>query len=257
MRCPERGLACGAFAIACVIGLACTVDKKGTVVIPPAVGPAEPDLPGVPDAAAVTFRDGAAAVVSFRDDAAGDEGSDGSSIRIDASAAPEPIDEPPLRRDAALVPDRVADAPALPPDAPLGGASPENSISGTIRQNRFPVAVAFWIGRATTTPTRIVMLEAPAACADLSEAGWDGSREMRQILEIGVAGRTPGVYQIRRDGDASYVGPASSLEANNGTVTITAVNAGQSIRGSFELSFGPDDLTGTFAASYCATGVEP
>jgi hypothetical protein len=242
MRCDVcRGLLVRALPALWALSAACAVDDRGAFPVAPAT-PAAPspaldaEKAGTPDAA---------------------------EAPIDATAAPVgPISERPLIDAAVDRASAVDTAPSPPPDA--AGATPDaaappppNEIAGGIRGAPFPVARAFWLGRASSSPTRVVLLEAPARCGDIAAGGWDRRMGGMQILELGVEGTTPGVYQIRRTADASYVGPRGNPEADSGTVTIRALTTSMNVVGSFQLTFGGDRLTGTFDAAFCPPGVEP
>jgi hypothetical protein len=177
-----------------------------------------------------------------------------------------PATEDPAAASASDASADLASPPGLPPDdagadagagPPAEDASAGSRITGGIRGAAFPVARAVWIGRPTSTPTRVFLLQAPGSCEDMAAPGWDRRQGRGQVLEIGVKGTAPGLYQIRRDADASYVSTGFNPEANGGTVTVSTVMAARSITGSFQLTFGPDSLAGTFDASYCPAGVEP
>jgi hypothetical protein len=124
------------------------------------------------------------------------------------------------------------------------------------------VANAYWIGMPSqgSLPTQVFLSGAPVACATLSAPLWDKAIGDKPLLELAVRGTTVNTYSIPTDADANYLPSASSAfnpTADNGSITISAVNASKDIVGSFELHFGADALMGTFDAAYCATGVEP
>jgi hypothetical protein len=149
-----------------------------------------------------------------------------------------------------------------------GGASggdagnlPGNAISGSVMGMRFDVAAtSYWIERPALggAPTQLYLSDERLACQAISAPGWDKTLGMTsQVLEIGLSGTTVSTFHIRTDADANYLGGPYNPSADGGTVTIAEVHASQNVVGSFDIHFGADALSGTFDASFCATGVEP
>jgi hypothetical protein len=146
----------------------------------------------------------------------------------------------------------------------VGGSAvslPGNSLNGTLMGMSFTVAAtSYWIGMpgGGSAPTQIYLVDEKLSCQAISAPGWDKTiATSTQVLEMGVFGSMPGTYHINTDADANYLGGNYNPSADGGTITITTVNPGQNIVGSFDLTFVADTLKGMFDASWCASGVEP
>ena len=113
---------------------------------------------------------------------------------------------------------------------------------------------------AGSLQTQVYLSGATIACSDISAPLWDKLIGNSSLLELGTRGMTPGSYSIGVDADGSYLPSAMSAfnpSATGGVVTISEVHASTNIVGTFQLTFGTDTLSGSFDATYCATGVEP
>ena len=171
--------------------------------------------------------------------------------------------------DAAVGPDAAAvgpDAAAVTPDAatsPKTDATTDTppapgNVVGTIKGVAFPVAKAFRIGKPAKASTMVTfLLEAALSCADISAPLWDKAPGMKQVLEMQVSGTHVGVYQVGTNASANYLRMASNPEAGSGSVSIEGIANDGGASGTFDLTFGPDAVHGSFAAAFCATGVEP
>jgi hypothetical protein len=147
-------------------------------------------------------------------------------------------------------------------DSATAGAN--STVTGSVMGTPFgrPVANAYWIGKpsAGSLPTQIFLLGGPLDCPGIGAPLWDKTLGNAPLLELGVRGTAPNTYAIGTDADASYLPDVSGVfnpSADGGMVTISMVNPGLNIVGSYEVHFQGDTLKGTFDATYCGAGVEP
>jgi hypothetical protein len=138
---------------------------------------------------------------------------------------------------------------------------PGNAINGSVMGMNFvAAATSYWIGHPSAggAQTQIYLADERLPCQAISAPGWDKTiGASSQVLEMGLAAATVSTFTIRTDADANYLGGPYNPSADAGTVTVAVVHPSQNIAGSFDLHFGADTLSGTFDASFCATGVEP
>jgi hypothetical protein len=140
------------------------------------------------------------------------------------------------------------------------GGSDTDAIAGTVAGRNFEtVASVWWIGHPGngSAPTQVYLSDVDLPCATLAAPGWDKTIGDGQLLEIGIGGSTPRTYVIRTDADANYLAGAYNPSSDGGSVTVVMLDPQRTIRGSFDLHFGADQLMGHFDAPYCAEGVEP
>ncbi len=156
---------------------------------------------------------------------------------------------------------------AVTPDGKHG----TGTAAGTIGTRSFEaVADARWIG-APDDPkqTRVVyVFDKQVSCAVLSAAGWDEKvTDQTQALEMKLIGTEAGAYHLTSrpgigEADVSYTvtstsGTPSEVSATGGTVTVEQFLAEQAADGAFDLTIPGGTVSGTFHATYCATGREP
>jgi hypothetical protein len=138
---------------------------------------------------------------------------------------------------------------------------PGNAIHGTVMGMLFSaVSSSYWVQNPSPggAPTLVFLADESLSCQSLSVSGWDKTLGANtQLLEIGLPGPTASTFHILMDADANYLGGPYNPSADAGSITITAVNVGQSLDGTFDLAFGTDALRGTFDAHFCPSGVEP
>jgi hypothetical protein len=148
---------------------------------------------------------------------------------------------------------------AIPLDA---GNSPDlagspGQIMGSIGGIPFKVAAAYRIGRpASASMTVIFLLESAISCQDLAAPGCDVSLGSSQILELHVDCLSAGSYDVPKTASASYQRHTTNPDASGGQIVLERLDPTETA-GTFDLSFGSDQLSGSFSAPYCAAGVEP
>ena len=132
-------------------------------------------------------------------------------------------------------------------------------------------ATALWIGMPDSSATEVVYIfSAPVDCSILGAPGWDAKiPNNTQVLEMKVFGTAPATFTVVKSatpkaGEASVnhslsksTPPSVESPGTGGTVTVSTINAGKDILGSFAINFSADMLTGTFDATFCPGGVEP
>jgi hypothetical protein len=140
------------------------------------------------------------------------------------------------------------------PAAPGAGG-----VNGTIMGNGFAaVPSAHWIGTSPPGETRLFIFDTAVGCSAIMATGWDkGLSATAQVFEFAMAGTMARAYNIATDADANYLRGDVNPSADGGSITLTVVNAGRNVAGTFDLMFQSDHVTGTFDAAYCANGVEP
>jgi hypothetical protein len=135
-----------------------------------------------------------------------------------------------------------------------------NTVSGTIQGVPWrSVAVAWWIGEASAPPPTafVFVLESPTTCAAISVPNWDKIIGDEQVLEIQVREPAVKTMQVPAEAAAAYLRGEYNPSAESGTVSLSSINTGKSLVGSFDALFAGERLKGTFEATYCPTGVEP
>jgi hypothetical protein len=146
-------------------------------------------------------------------------------------------------------------SPSAPPDPSAG------TISGSVKGTSWTkVSNAYWIGKnAPGGPVVSVFLfEAQVPCADIVNLNWDKTATGdHQILELSFTEQAPRAFTVMTDVFAAYLYNNYNPDAFSGTATITAINPGVNLTGSFDLDFLGDKLMGTFDAKFCPDGVEP
>jgi hypothetical protein len=132
------------------------------------------------------------------------------------------------------------------------------------------VADARWIG-APDDPkqTRVIyVFDKQVSCSALSAAGWDEAvTDKTQALEMKLIGTSPGMYAVSTrpatgEADVNYTltstsGTPSEVSATAGNVTVDQFLGKEAADGSFDLTIPNGAVSGTFHATYCATGREP
>lgn len=141
----------------------------------------------------------------------------------------------------------------------LAGGGP-NTVAGKIQGVSWDrVSAAYWIGMPSAPPPEafLFLLESPTTCASISTANWDKIIGKEQVLEIEI--RQPAVKALAVPGEAAaaYLRGEYNPSAEAGTVTVTGIEPGKSMAGSFDAVFAGERLKGTFQATWCASGVEP
>jgi hypothetical protein len=135
-----------------------------------------------------------------------------------------------------------------------------NTVSGSIQGVPWrSVASAWWIGMPDAPPPTafVFLLEKPTACAALSTPNWDKIIGNEQVLEIEIRKPAVATMQVPAEAAAAYLRGEYNPSAESGTVTVSRIDAGKTLAGSFDARFAGEPLNGTFEASYCASGVEP
>jgi len=135
------------------------------------------------------------------------------------------------------------------------------SIAGAVQGSSWTkLSSAYWIGKPSrgSSPVILFLFESPVACSTLVNANWDktGISDF-QSLEIDMLDQELRDHNVGDDVDVAYLKGFYNPSADSGTVALTEVQEGQSLKGSFDVGFGADMLHGTFAAQFCADGVEP
>ena len=152
--------------------------------------------------------------------------------------------------------------------SPSPAPGPAGSADGSVGGASLDVQDAIFVNGATVG-TGVVLTSYPGACDAIyaSKHVPHGSRSVSlQLVAADAAGSGPVWKPV-----TFALGPASaktnwfgaeltsvdgscndtSTAATGGTVTITAVSASQ-ISGTYDLTFGSDELTGSFTAASCA-----
>jgi len=141
------------------------------------------------------------------------------------------------------------------------GTDGPNVVTGSVMGHGFSqVSSAYWIGNPATDsdPVIFFLSEAPLDCATISEPEWDKHIGAEcQLLEVSVSEELVQVFAVPDEASESYLRDNYNPDAESGMVTVTALNAGQNIVGSFDGVYPTGSLTGRFDAEYCGTGVEP
>jgi hypothetical protein len=140
------------------------------------------------------------------------------------------------------------------------GAGGPNTVSGKIQGVSFDhVASAYWIGMPSAAPPAafVFLLESPTTCAAISTANWDKIIGDEQVLEIEIRDPAVKTLAVPAQAAAAYLRREYNPSAEAGTVTLSRIDAGKSMSGSFEALFAGEKLAGTFEATWCASGVEP
>ena len=140
--------------------------------------------------------------------------------------------------------------------APAASGTVSGAVTGTA-WNR--LASAFWIGKASAPPpvAFLFLLESPTSCAALVHANWDKFIGNEQVLEIELRDTSARGFRVPGEASAAYLRGEYNPDADGGSVTVSEVTPGQSLAGSFDLTFAGDALRGSFQAGYCPDGVEP
>jgi hypothetical protein len=144
---------------------------------------------------------------------------------------------------------------AAPPDPTAGTIS--GSVHGTTWSK---LSNAYWIGKNLPggAAVTLFLFEASVACTDIVNLNWDKTATgARQILEIAFLEEKTGAFTVMTDVFPNYLFNNYNPDAFGGTATITAINPGVNLTGTFDFDFLGDKLMGTFDAKFCAGGVEP
>jgi hypothetical protein len=151
------------------------------------------------------------------------------------------------------------------------GKDGSGTAAGTIGARSFEtVADARWIG-APDDPkqTRVIyVFDKQVSCSALSAAGWDEVvTDQTQALEMKLIGTAPGTYPVNTrpatgEADVNYTvtstsGTPSEVSATGGSVVVEQFLADEAADGTFDLTIPGGTVSGTFHATYCATGREP
>lgn len=183
------------------------------------------------------------------------------------------------------------DGPTTDEDA-AAPSSGGNSVTGS-GDGAHPfgtIAQAWWVGKPDPGPsgnvvdTVVYLLSKPFPCTSMGPgSGWDAKVPAgTQVVELKLAWSPStnvpthfpahyAVTDVHGLGSAPpppgmafalwvigpVVGKVVEMPASGQDVTLTALNAGTNLVGSFDLVYGAHPLTGTFDAAYCATGGEP
>jgi hypothetical protein len=135
-----------------------------------------------------------------------------------------------------------------------------NTVSGTIQGVPWhQVASAWWIGMPDAPPPTafVFLLEGPTTCAAISTPNWDKVIGDEQVLEIEIRNPAVATMSVPAEAAAAYLRREYNPSAESGTVTLSRIDAGKSMAGSFDALFAGEALKGSFAAAYCPSGVEP
>jgi hypothetical protein len=102
----------------------------------------------------------------------------------------------------------------------------------------------------------------------MQDEGWDERiKNNTQMLEIALTGTTPGTYPISvepepPEGEATLAAKYKTADglqesvATAGSVTIDSID-GDSVVGSFDVTFPDGQASGTLSAANCSEGREP
>lgn len=167
----------------------------------------------------------------------------------------------------------VTGCTSLETDTSVTTTRGEGTIAGAIDGRAFRAVRSAWmLGRPDDPSSTLViyLFDRSVSCGDLSGAGWDATMASDvQALKLKLKGRTIGDYPTAADGALStskslsrYTitarkGALSEASAEAGEVKLTALTAGSSASGSFDLGFSTGRVTGTFVAGFCAEAREP
>jgi hypothetical protein len=157
------------------------------------------------------------------------------------------------------------------------GLEPFNTLSSALWISKLDAASA---GGSPQT-TVVYLFSSAMACDGLKNAGWDKTLSTgTQYLETKMRwkGSPPAVlpesYPVVETAAADATVPpdgsafalwaraprppnTNEISANQGTVTLTALNQSASMAGRFSVSYNGGSLSGTFSAIYCPDGREP
>jgi hypothetical protein len=153
------------------------------------------------------------------------------------------------------------------------GHNGSGTASGTVGGRTYDaVADSRWIG-APDDPahTRVIyVFDKLVSCDAISDTGWDEVvSDSTQSLELKLIGTAAGVYPVAANGRpatdeasvnytlTSTSGTPAETTASAGSVTADRFDEGRSADGSFDLTLPTGSVSGTFHATYCATGREP
>jgi hypothetical protein len=144
---------------------------------------------------------------------------------------------------------------SAPPDPTAG------TISGSVKGTSWTkVSNAYWIGKNLPggPAVTVFVFEASVPCSDIVNVNWDKTATAaRQILELSFTEEKARAFTVMTDVFAAYLFQDYNPDAFGGTATITAINPGVNLTGSFDFDFLGDKLMGTFDAKFCPDGVEP
>ena len=180
--------------------------------------------------------------------------------------------------DGSTADGRAHDGPTVHDAAPAadkGGGDPGagNTITGTAGGKPFSkIATALWLGKPDPnngSPVMVVeIFDIAVQCGQITTSGWDAKVGTGNGLEIKVGGDAPGMFHAI--GNPAVVAPGeaavahTALGANptenisvSGPVTITAVNAGKNLTGTFDIMLMNGAVQGSFDATFCPMGREP
>jgi hypothetical protein len=157
--------------------------------------------------------------------------------------------------------------------APADNSTGSGTAAGTISGHSYDsVGDSRWVGAPDDAAhTRVIyVFDKPVSCDTISAAGWDQAvTDGTQSLEMKLLGTTAAAYPIPASGHpatgeatvnytiTSTKGTPTELAATAGTVTVDELVNGKWANGSFDLTIPGGAVSGTFHATYCATGREP
>jgi len=144
-------------------------------------------------------------------------------------------------------------------DADTGSSA--GSIAGGVQDSSWTkLSSAYWIGKpgAGSSPVIFFLFESHVDCSTLVNPNWDkvGISDF-QSLEVDMLDEELRDHSVGSDVDVAYLKGFYNPSADSGSVTLSEVKEGESLKGSFDVAFGTDMLHGTFTAQFCADGVEP
>jgi hypothetical protein len=134
------------------------------------------------------------------------------------------------------------------------------------------VAAAYFIGKSDdpANTTVIYVFDTVVACSDLGAAGWDTKiQDQTGAIELKLLGTAAGTYPVSTTpngaaGQALVNFTVSSTSATpketlckSGSVTLDSLDPERRAKGTFDLTFPDGTLTGTYDATWCASGHEP